>query len=258
MPADWDKLKTLRFPCPQCDRDVSTQLRAGISHCPACHTPLPNLSDDLDPVRRWAEVTGRSVSRPAAAAPSNKRDAPTRSNLVPKTAILAAAIGCALVAFVMVTVLVDRDPSQSNTVEPPRQKWQDLKNWQQLRQGMSENEVRRILGNPARIEPFKVAAGAAWYYGEGVHDASVVIMDGAVRGWKAPGPDALRNSVSRPPAATPPVERAPFATTPGPQPPRSVPPGTAYPNRPRSPSQLPKPSAAPFARTRPATIRPPR
>jgi hypothetical protein len=242
---------------------VSTQLRAGITHCPACRASLPDLGDDPDPARRWAEVTGQSTPRPAAAAPPREEDAPTKSNLVSKTAVLAAAVGCAFVAFVLVIGLVNLSSSQSNTIEPPREKWQDLKNWQQLRQGMSESEVRRILGEPARIEHFKVAAGAAWYYGEGLNDASVVIMDGGVRGWQAPGPDALRRAFSRPPPSTPPVERAPFATSPGPQPPRNRPPGTAYPV---SPSPPPRPPVLHHARpstTRPATgrrttARPPR
>jgi hypothetical protein len=71
-------------------------------------------------------------------------------------------------------------------VEPSRDRrvltspdWRDLQNWRRLRLGMTEGEVRALLGEPERI-----AAGSVtfWYWA----DAHVYFMRGKLEGWSEP------------------------------------------------------------------------
>ena len=51
----------------------------------------------------------------------------------------------------------------------------------QLTQGMAEVEVRKLLGEPARIQELKydgATVSHTWYYGSGEAETTVVIIDG--------------------------------------------------------------------------------
>jgi hypothetical protein len=53
----------------------------------------------------------------------------------------------------------------------------------QLAQGMPEAEVRRLLGEPARIQELKydgAVVSHTWYYGRGESESTVVMIDGKV------------------------------------------------------------------------------
>ncbi|TNJ38353.1 outer membrane protein assembly factor BamE [Chlorobaculum thiosulfatiphilum] len=58
---------------------------------------------------------------------------------------------------------------------------QDLKNWRQLRRGMSENEVERLLGSPAKIMAF--SSFSEWYFRGGTVNFN---GSGKVDGWHEP------------------------------------------------------------------------
>jgi hypothetical protein len=57
---------------------------------------------------------------------------------------------------------------------------QDLANWRRLRENMSYNAVRRLLGEPIRISGGTIAF---WYYHNG---AQVTFHSGRLRSWTEP------------------------------------------------------------------------
>ena len=71
-------------------------------------------------------------------------------------------------------------------VEPPRERrastspnWRDLQNWRRLRQGMTEDEVRALLGEPERVEGGSLAI---WFWPDG----NVRFIRGKLEGWSEP------------------------------------------------------------------------
>lgn len=63
--------------------------------------------------------------------------------------------------------------------------WKSTANWRRLKVGMSENDVRKILGEPFRIEGGR---SADWFYdpnGIGI-DARVYFSNGKVDQWREP------------------------------------------------------------------------
>ncbi len=61
------------------------------------------------------------------------------------------------------------------------ERWKDAILWSRIRTGMSENDVRKLLGKPARIEQ---AVFTTWYYHKTSIDHSHVWFDeGQVLGW---------------------------------------------------------------------------
>ena len=61
-------------------------------------------------------------------------------------------------------------------------RWQDPILWSRIRPGMSETDVRKLLGKPARIEQ---AIFTTWYYHKTSKDhAHVWFDDGKVLGWE--------------------------------------------------------------------------
>lgn len=59
--------------------------------------------------------------------------------------------------------------------------WKDIKNWRQLRPGMSYDEVRSLLGEPNNVDGGTVAH---WYWGNG--DAKAVFVSNKLHGWTEP------------------------------------------------------------------------
>ena len=74
--------------------------------------------------------------------------------------------------------LVKVEPSRAQPV-PDSRKWKDLANWRQLRLGMKPDEVRKLLGEPERVD----AGPVTWWRWP---DAHVHFMDGKVSGWSEP------------------------------------------------------------------------
>ncbi len=61
-------------------------------------------------------------------------------------------------------------------------RWRDPILWSRIRPGMSENDVRKLLGKPTRIE---TAIFTTWYYHKTSIDHSHVWFDeGEVLGWE--------------------------------------------------------------------------
>jgi len=58
--------------------------------------------------------------------------------------------------------------------------WKSVDNWRKLSSGMSELSVKKILGDPHKIEG---ARNATWYYDNG---GVVKILDGNLDGWSEP------------------------------------------------------------------------
>jgi hypothetical protein len=74
--------------------------------------------------------------------------------------------------------LIRREPSRDRQAqEAPN--WRDISNWRRLRQGMTPDQVRALLGEPERVD-----AGAItfWHW----NGASVHFMRGRVEGWSEP------------------------------------------------------------------------
>lgn len=62
--------------------------------------------------------------------------------------------------------------------------WRGQTNWRTLKRGMSQDEVRRILGEPHKVDAFR--SFMVWQYGVGV-GATVNFDDrGGVTGWSEP------------------------------------------------------------------------
>lgn len=71
---------------------------------------------------------------------------------------------------------------QSNAREPAPSSdgWKSLPNWRMLKNGMAPSDVRRLLGEPHRIEGGTLAH---WYY---QNRGQVVFMDDKVYRWEEP------------------------------------------------------------------------
>jgi hypothetical protein len=74
--------------------------------------------------------------------------------------------------------LIKSEPSKARPV-PASTRWRDLANWRQLRQGMTMDEVRELLGEPERVD-----AGPVTYWRWA--DADVFFMSGKLEGWSEP------------------------------------------------------------------------
>ena len=72
--------------------------------------------------------------------------------------------------------------NQSNAQEPTTSSegWKSLTNWRMLANGMSTSDVRRILGEPHRIDGGNIAF---WVY---QNRGQVTFMDEKVYSWKEP------------------------------------------------------------------------
>ena len=74
--------------------------------------------------------------------------------------------------MVPVEKIVYRD--RSEPVAPP------ITAWDKVTQGLSEEEVRQLLGEPRRIEP---GESSYWYYGDEYFVKIIIFIDGKVDWW---------------------------------------------------------------------------
>ena len=75
--------------------------------------------------------------------------------------------------------LIKSEPSKGRAI-PASTGWKDLANWRQLRNEMSMDEVRGLLGEPERVE----SSGplTTWYWA----NAQVDFFNGKLSGWSEP------------------------------------------------------------------------
>ena len=71
-------------------------------------------------------------------------------------------------------------PSSHQEIAPSSEGWKSIANWRMLSTDMGPNDVRKILGEPHRVDGGEVAF---WHYQNG---GSVTFMDGKVHGWSEP------------------------------------------------------------------------
>ena len=74
-------------------------------------------------------------------------------------------------------IKVERPRDRRSSTSP---NWRDVQNWRRLRQGMTEDEVRALLGEPDRVQ----AGGVTfWYWTDA---ANVYFISGKLEGWSEP------------------------------------------------------------------------
>lgn len=74
----------------------------------------------------------------------------------------------------------NKKPSMAQEVIASSDGWKSIANWRKLTTGMSTSDVRRILGEPDRIDGGGLAY---WYYR---NDGEVTFFENEVSRWKEP------------------------------------------------------------------------
>ena len=72
------------------------------------------------------------------------------------------------------------NPNAAQDVVTSSDGWKSIANWRKLTTGMNPSDVRKILGEPQRVDGGNVAF---WYYQNG---GSVDFYEGKVDGWSEP------------------------------------------------------------------------
>jgi hypothetical protein len=72
------------------------------------------------------------------------------------------------------------DPSKAQELATSGEGWKSVMNWRKLTTEMNANDVRKILGEPHRVDGGTVAT---WYYKNG---GVVVFFDGKASRWMEP------------------------------------------------------------------------
>lgn len=73
-------------------------------------------------------------------------------------------------------IKVERPRDRRSSTSP---NWRDVQNWRRLRLGMTEDNVRALLGEPERV----VAGPLTYWYWA---DANVYFISGKLEGWSEP------------------------------------------------------------------------
>ena len=71
-------------------------------------------------------------------------------------------------------------PGAAQEVVTPGDGWKSIANWRKLTTGMAPSDVRKILGEPHRVEG---GTFATWYY---ENDGRVIFYKGTVDSWSEP------------------------------------------------------------------------
>jgi outer membrane murein-binding lipoprotein Lpp len=79
--------------------------------------------------------------------------------------------------------LIKAAPSQAWRA-PGSANWRDRANWRRLRRGMTEDQVRAILGEPENV--LVVSSRTVWSWGETPKGASLYFDDDKLAGWSEP------------------------------------------------------------------------
>ena len=80
--------------------------------------------------------------------------------------------------------LIKTQPSRA-VPAPGSGNWHDLANWRRLRRGMTEEEVRAILGEPEKVEVLSIQT--TWTWGKIPKGASLNFVNDELAGWSEPG-----------------------------------------------------------------------
>ena len=72
------------------------------------------------------------------------------------------------------------NPASAHYVETSGDGWKSIANWRKLTTGMNPSDVRKILGEPQRVDGGNFTY---WYYQNG---GGVTFYEGKVDGWKEP------------------------------------------------------------------------
>ncbi len=72
------------------------------------------------------------------------------------------------------------DYSKSKELAPSHERWKSVSNWRKLTTDMSESDVKKILGEPQRVDG---GSFARWYY---ENDGMVIFYKGKVHQWEEP------------------------------------------------------------------------
>ncbi|HOW71984.1 MAG TPA: outer membrane protein assembly factor BamE [Phycisphaerae bacterium] len=102
----------------------------------------------------------------------------TARNL-PRYAIVGGVIIAAAVAGFYATCSRSDFGSSS-----PAAKWEQRENWRRIRPGMTQQQVRDILGEPTASA--SDLAFTRWTYGEGAGSGKMVFAGGMLRDWTSP------------------------------------------------------------------------
>jgi len=73
------------------------------------------------------------------------------------------------------------NPSKAQEVVASGDGWKSVVNWRKLSRGMGPSDVRKILGEPQRVDG---GTFTKWYY---QNDGRVVFYEDKVDGWREPG-----------------------------------------------------------------------
>ena len=73
-----------------------------------------------------------------------------------------------------------RSPSSDQGIVPSSEGWKSVANWRKLSTDMDTSDVKKILGEPDRLDGGKIAE---WYYKNG---GRVTFFNGRVNQWKEP------------------------------------------------------------------------
>ncbi len=71
-------------------------------------------------------------------------------------------------------------PSSHQEVAPSSEGWKSIANWRSLSTDMGPDDVKKLLGEPHRIDGGKIAF---WYY---QNNGQVTFLDGKVHRWTEP------------------------------------------------------------------------
>jgi hypothetical protein len=72
------------------------------------------------------------------------------------------------------------NPSSAQEIVPSGEGWKSIANWRKLSEGMKPIDVRKILGEPYRIDGGTIAD---WYY---KNDGRIRFYEGKVDNWREP------------------------------------------------------------------------
>jgi hypothetical protein len=73
------------------------------------------------------------------------------------------------------------NPSSAQKIVPSGGGWKYIANWRKLSTDMNTSDVRKILGEPYRVDGGRLAY---WYY---KNDGRVIFLEGKVHRWTEPG-----------------------------------------------------------------------
>ncbi|MBP7936163.1 MAG: outer membrane protein assembly factor BamE [Phycisphaerae bacterium] len=94
-----------------------------------------------------------------------------------------AIVGGAIIAATVAGFYATCSQTDSGSSSPAA-KWEQKENWRQIRPGMTQQQVRGILGEPTAST--SDLAFTRWTYGEGPASGQMIFAGGMLRDWTSP------------------------------------------------------------------------